>query len=176
VFDFKALLPGGRRHSPSGAERRLHNRALLYWDQQRESHAFPLVLDFDAARLEDMHSHGFLLDLSPAGEPCVAMIGDVLRDEADLAGGPARLHDIKATSLLGQFAGRYHTVLEERRPFTSEYVFTTEADYRVSCRGVLLPLSSDGTSIDHIYGVISWKSEKISEHAGAGHESSSGVD
>ena len=163
MFDFKSMLSEFRRRPAHARERRLHNRATLYWREQGKNHAFPLVSTFDASQIEDFYSHGFLLDLAAGQEPIVAEIGAVLREEADLPEGPVPLRDVRPTSLLGQFGARHKVVLEEQQPLTSEYVFTTEAGYRVSCRGVLLPLSSEGLVIDHVYGVVSWKSERVAE-------------
>src|SRR3546814_14136375 len=52
-------------------------------------------------------------------------------------------------------------LLTLRTPVMAEYDFVTNGGYHVLCRGALLPLSSDGVMLDHVYGVISWKSEKI---------------
>src|SRR3546814_20117610 len=88
-------------------------------------------------------------------------VGLVLRDEASVTSVPIARTDVAPDTLFGQFAGRWNEVLDSRKPVEAEYVFVTEAGYRVFCRGVLLPLSSSVSEIDHIYGVISWKSEKL---------------
>lgn len=142
-------------------ERRLHRRAMLYWEGLKCEREFPLLEEFNFFELEDHAAHGFLLDLRDAGEPLVTQVGDVLRDEGDLACVPVKLDDVPPTSLLGQFGRRWKQVLSERKPAVSEYDFVTAAGYHVYCRGVLLPLSSDGAAIDHVYGVITWKSEKV---------------
>ena len=142
-------------------ERRLHRRAMLYWDGLTRGREFPLLEEFDFFELEDRAAHGFLLDLRDSSGPLVTQVGDVLRDEGELAGVPMKLDDVPPASLLGQFGRRWKRVLSERKPAVSEYDFVTAAGYHVYCRGVLLPLSSDGSVIDHVYGVISWKSEKV---------------
>src|SRR3546814_10853327 len=68
-------------------------------------------------------------------------VGLVLRDEASVKSVPIALTDVAPDTLLGQFAGRWNEVLDSRKPVEAEYVFVTEAGYRVFCRGVLLPLS-----------------------------------
>jgi hypothetical protein len=146
---------------PGEAERRLHNRALAYWSALKSDYAYPLVEQFDFCKFETISSHGFLLDLFTYGEPTITFVGDVLGEEAECFSLPARLKDISEDSLLGQFAGRWSEIATTGKPQTSEYVFETFAGYRVFCRGVLLPLSDLGTTVDCIFGVISWKSEKI---------------
>lgn len=142
-------------------ERRLHRRAMIYWDGLKRGRELPLLEEFNFFELEDREGHGFLLDLRDAGEPLVAQVGAVLRDEGELADVPMKLDDVPPASLLGQFGRRWKQVLSERKPAVSEYDFVTAAGYHVYCRGVLLPLTSDGSAIDHVYGVISWKSEKV---------------
>ena len=82
-------------------------------------------------------------------------------DEAEISSPLIALVDVPDTSLLGKFGRRYPQALIERAPVTTEYVFDTDAGYRISCRGVLLPFSGSEDSIDHVYGVVSWKSEQI---------------
>ncbi len=164
MFNISGLLLRRRTTAPSEPERRLHNRASRYWESRRDGREFPSLSNFNISELEDVQSHGFLLDLTLGGDPVIAHAGEVLREEADLRDGPTRVRDVRPTSLLGQFGSRWALVLEKREPLTSEYGFVTEAGYQISCRGVLLPLSSDGCDIDHIYGVVRWKSEKAVEH------------
>ena len=168
MFYFKELLQRGRRSRTAMAERRLHKRALLHWEELSGGRDWARLHDFDIADLEGVAPHSFILDLTSPGDPIVAHAGDLLREEAELPSGPTHLRDVRPASLLGQFAGRWKMAIRDRRPFTSEYVFTTEAGFRVSCRGVLLPLSATGHDIDHLCGVVGWKSEKVVEGAEPG--------
>jgi hypothetical protein len=171
VFNIAGILQRSWSTPPFSSERRLHNRAFLYWESRKNGCEFPSLGNFDVSELEDVHSHCFLLDLTLGGDPLIAHAGEILREEADLRDGRARVRDVRPTSLLGQFGGRWALVLDKRQPLTSEYAFVTPADYQISCRGVLLPLSSDGCDIDHIFGVVRWKSEKLvgdgKPHSGA---------
>jgi hypothetical protein len=150
--------PGLR--SQWGAERRLNRRALLYWRSVGGGKGLVAVDRFDPQALEDCSSHGFMLDLRDLAAPLVCHVGPVLLEEADITHLPVALADVPPRSLVGQFGRRWEEVLSQQQPVTAEYEFTT-ASYRIFCRGVLLPLSSDGQTIDHVYGVISWKSEKL---------------
>jgi hypothetical protein len=150
--------PGLR--SQWGAERRLNRRALLYWRSVGRAGDLVAVNKFDPQALEDCSSHGFMLDLRDVAAPLICHVGPVLQEEADITHLPMTLADVPPRSLVGQFGRRWEEVLSQQQPVTAEYEFTT-ASYRIFCRGVLLPLSSDGQTIDHVYGVISWKSEKL---------------
>ena len=153
------LLRGTGLRSQWGAERRLNRRALLYWRSIGQAGDLVAVDKFDPQALEDCSSHGFMLDLRDAAGPLICHVGPVLHEEADIKQLPVALADVSQRSLLGQFGRRWEDVLAQQQPVTAEYDFTTDR-YHIFCRGVLLPLSSDGQAIDHVYGVISWKSEK----------------
>ena len=154
------LFRGTSLRSQWGTERRLNRRALLYWRSIGRKGDLVAVDQFDPHALEDCSSHGFMLDLRDAAGPLICHVGPVLHEEADVKGLPVALADVSQRSLLGQFGRRWEEVLSQQQPVTAEYEFST-ASYQIFCRGVLLPLSSDGQTIDHVYGVISWKSERL---------------
>ena len=144
----------------AASERRLHRRAWSYWLSLRNGRDVPSLKDFDFTCSEKLASHGFLLDIESNG-PVLSHVGEILMDEAGIVSPPLALVDVPAASLLGRFGRRYSQTLIERAPVTTEHVFDTDAGYRISCRGVLLPFCGSGDAIDHVYGVVSWKSEKI---------------
>lgn len=142
-------------------ERRLHKRAVQYWRNALGDREMVALADFDPLAIEDDSSHGFLLNLGMPIEPVFSYIGPVLEQEAGVHGDQVRLAAVPQHSLLRRFASHYLRVLESGQPETAEYDFVTSAGYHVLCRGALLPLSADGVTVDHVYGVVSWKSEKV---------------
>ena len=156
----KRLLPQTGR----ALERRLHKRAILHWWHARGEREIVALGDFDPLEIEDELSHGFLLNLCSADAPVLTYIGPVLAQEAGVDGDRVPLVSVPETSLLKRFAEHYPRALASGQPETAEYDFVTFAGYHVLCRGALLPLSGDGTTLDHVYGVVSWKSEKRANH------------
>jgi hypothetical protein len=146
-------------------ERRLHKRAVLYWWHARGERDVAVLADFDPLEIEDDFSHGFLLDLRAADDPVFTYIGPVLAQEAGVEGDRVHLASVPETSLLMRFASHRARALASGQPETAEYDFVTFAGYHVLCRGALLPLSADGVTLDHVYGVVSWKSEKVANQA-----------
>lgn len=144
-------------------ERRLHKRALAYWEEAAAGRALVPLEGFDWLAVEDGSSHAFLLDLTDPAKACLAYVGPVLRDEADIEGDDIPLERVPEQSLLARFASQFPKVLEGKAPITADHVFVTAANYRVLCRGVLVPLSKSASAIDHVCGWISWKSEKVVE-------------
>jgi len=120
----------------------------------------PLLKDFDFTFSEEFATHGFLLHVE-GDRPVLSHVGEILMDEAEIASPLIQLVDVPAKSLLGKFGRRYSQALNERAPVTTEHLFDTDAGYRISCRGVLLPFRGARDMIDHVYGVVSWKSEQI---------------
>lgn len=154
------IISAFRRPAP-GPERRLHERATLYWERARGSRPFVSLDEFDWLSLEDNSSHAFLLKLTDRQAPAFTYVGPVLADEAGVAEDEILLANAPQSSLLVRFGNHYPKAVELAAPVTADYDFVTAAGYRVLCRGALLPLSQCGSSIDHVFGVISWKSEKI---------------
>jgi hypothetical protein len=154
----------GRRAAPV-VERRLHKRAVLYWSRAADERGLLHLRDLDATALEDWLTHGFLLDLTDSAAPRIVRVGPVLQEEAGIGGGPVNLADVDPNSLLARFAAHHPRVLYAHAPVMAEYDFVTDAGYRVLCRGALLPVSAGGDAIDHVYGVVSWKSEKVAAAA-----------
>lgn len=146
-------------------ERRLHKRAVTYWTSAIGDRGVVKLTDFDPQQIEDDASHGFLLDLSKRSDPVFAYVGPVLEQEAGVEGKAIRFMEVPQHSLLMRFASHYERVLASRAPETAEYDFVTDAGYHVLCRGALLPLSSDGVTVDHVYGVVCWKSVKVATAA-----------
>lgn len=149
----------GRRFPPF-SERRLHNRARAAWEAARKGNKVPRIGDLDWQRMEKISEHAFLLTLRDSMSPLVVRAGDVIAEEAGLTSLPVCLDDVPKSSLLGQFGLRWQEPVLKSEPMTSEYEFITEYGYQISCRGVLLPLSTDGETIDQVCGVINWKSQQ----------------
>jgi hypothetical protein len=146
---------------PPVRERRLHARVLMYWQGVARGRDLVPLEEFDWLSLEEDSSHGFLLDLRQPDLPVFSYVGPVLAEEARIDGMPAALASVGANSLLARFGSQFQTVLDSAKPITADYEFVTAAGYRVLCRGALLPLSTSGVAIDHVYGAVSWKSEKV---------------
>lgn len=161
MLDMLNITRLDRSGTMSLSERRLHNRAKAVWQAMRRGHEFPKLAAFDLCRMNEISEHGFLLELRENETPRVVYAGEILCAEAMLDTIPVSLAVISNKSLLSQFGSRWMDVVHSREPMTSEYEFTTDEGYKVSCRGILLPLATDGENIDHIYGVVNWKSKKL---------------
>jgi hypothetical protein len=59
--------------------------------------------------------------------------------------------------LLSRLTDHYLQIIANRAPIGFEAEFLNQRGENICYRGILMPFSSDGDSIDFIYGVINWK-------------------
>ena len=139
-------------------ERRMHVRAYNYWVSLLEGRAYPSIEDVEPETLEDFGPHSVLLDFSAGTEnPAVAFIGQALREECQLEGKISYISDVPSRSLLSRLTDHYLQIIANCAPIGFEAEFVSQKGFNTMYRGILMPLSSDGDTIDFIYGVINWK-------------------
>jgi hypothetical protein len=133
-------------------ERRLVLRLLAYWDDLRGEREYPRPDDVDAEAIGDDWAQCFLLRVTAeaAGQSRLLHVGAGLC--ADLPdGAPDILARVPADALLHHAAGFVDRTLEKGVPVS----LGGEAELargKTLFRTILLPLSTDGTSIDHLLG------------------------
>jgi hypothetical protein len=142
----------------SNDERRMQVRAYNHWASLLEDRMFPLVEDLDPASLPDFGPYSVLIDFTEGIEdPAVQFLGDALRAECDTDGPIAWLSDVPPRSLLSRITDHYLQIIANHAPIGFEAEFVNQRGAATLYRGILLPYSSDGETIDFIYGVINWK-------------------
>ena len=139
-------------------ERRMHVRAYNFWAKLLHGRAFPDITMLDTDNLGDFGPHSVLLDFaSGVDNPAIVHVGATLAGECDLAPDVTHIADVPRRSLLSRLTDHYLQIIANRAPIGFEAEFVNGREETILYRGVLLPFSSDGTTIDHILGVINWK-------------------
>ncbi|GAA4009926.1 hypothetical protein GCM10022280_03770 [Sphingomonas swuensis] len=139
-------------------ERRMHVRAYNYWASLLAGRDFPSIEDLDPTDVRDFSNHSLLLDFTAgSADPATSYIGAALRDECDLADEVRTIADVPPRSLLSRLTDHYMQIIANRAPIGFEAEFTNQRGRDLCYRGILMPFSSDGETIDFIYGVINWK-------------------
>ncbi|NMW32727.1 hypothetical protein HKD42_11690 [Altererythrobacter sp. RZ02] len=139
-------------------ERRMQVRAYNHWAGQLEDRSFPSIEDLDPDALTDFGPFSVLLDFTAGMDnPGVQFLGDKLADECGTEGQIETLSDVPSRSLLSRITDHYMQILANQAPIGFEAEFINQRDATILYRGILLPYSSDGETIDFIYGVINWK-------------------
>jgi hypothetical protein len=139
-------------------ERRMHVRAYNYWVSLLAGRAYPAIQDVDPHTIDDFGPHSVLLDFSRDPEdPEIAFLGRALRVECELDAAISPISGVPSRSLLSRLTDHYLQIIANRAPIGFEAEFVSQRGHNTLYRGILMPLSSDGDSIDFIYGVINWK-------------------
>ncbi|WBH15272.1 PAS domain-containing protein [Sphingomonas radiodurans] len=139
-------------------ERRMHVRAYNYWVSLLKGQDFPAVEHLDPAGNADFGAHSVLLDFTGGIEdPAIRFLGRALREECALDQTITRLSEVPARSLLSRLTDHTLQIIANRAPIGFEAEFVGTRGHAMMYRGILMPFSSNGITIDHIYGVINWK-------------------
>ncbi|MGA9582100.1 MAG: hypothetical protein WBR13_09050 [Allosphingosinicella sp.] len=158
-------------------ERRMHVRAYNYWVSLLDGRAYPSIKALDPEALGDFGPNSVLLDFSEGGDdPRIAWLGDSLREECDLIGDVRRISEVPKRSLLSRLTDHYMQIIANKAPIGFEAEFVGQRGRNTMYRGILMPFSSSGETIDFIYGVINWKEIADSATASAiAHQASSAL-
>jgi hypothetical protein len=139
-------------------ERRMHVRAYNYWASLLDGRDFPSIEDLEPGDLVDFAAQSVLLDFTAGGdEPATPYIGAAIRAECDLPEEVQNIAAVPSRSLLSRLTDHYMQIVANRAPVGFEAEFENQRDETICYRGILMPFSSDGDTIDFIYGVINWK-------------------
>ena len=139
-------------------ERRMHVRAYNYWCQLLDGRDFPSIEDLEPADIEDFAPHSVLLDFTEGREnPATQYIGAAIREECGIGENIKSIADVPSRSLLSRLTDHYMQIIANRAPVGFEAEFVNQRSRSICYRGILMPFSSDGDTIDFIYGVINWK-------------------
>ena len=141
-----------------GDERRMHVRAYNHWVALLQGRAYPPIQDLDPGNIVDFGPHSVLLDFSRGLEdPAIAYLGGMLREECALDTSVKMISQVPSRSLLSRLTDHYLQIIANRAPIGFEAEFVSSRGFNTMYRGILMPFSSDGETIDFIYGVINWK-------------------
>jgi len=140
-------------------ERRMHVRAYNYWCSLLDGRDYPSIEDLEPNDIADFGPHSVLLDFTAGSDnPATPYIGSIIRRECDLADqGVRTIADVPGRSLLSRLTDHYMQIIANRAPVGFEAEFVNQRNLSLCYRGILMPFSSDGDTIDFIYGVINWK-------------------
>ena len=139
-------------------ERRMHVRAYNYWVSLLNGRDFPSIEELEPGDVQDFAANSILLDFTCGRDnPSVPYIGGAIREECGLDESTRTIADVPSRSLLSRLTDHYLQIIANRAPIGFEAEFDNQREENICYRGILMPFSSDGDTIDFIYGVINWK-------------------
>lgn len=139
-------------------ERRMHVRAYNHWVSLLHGRAYPSIEDLDPENIADFGPHSVLLDFTRGvSDPSIRFLGESLREECGFTPSIQTVGEVPSRSLLSRLTDHYLQIIANRAPIGFEAEFVGQRGHNTLYRGILTPFSSDGETIDFIYGVINWK-------------------
>jgi hypothetical protein len=142
---------------PLTVDRRLSNRILARWMMARGNRLYPRLSEIDPKVFGKDWVNCVLVQLAKDVERSrVVAIGQNLRTHSWSPTIPTRLHDYSDGSLLRFTTDEIETLIEQR----ALIAFGGNAFNRtrpIRYRGILLPLSDDGQTIDGALGAINFR-------------------
>ncbi|MEO7240234.1 MAG: hypothetical protein ABIW16_02435 [Sphingomicrobium sp.] len=139
-------------------ERRMHVRAYNHWVSLLDDRDYPSIEDLDPGAVKDFAGNSVLLDFTAGRDnPATPYIGAAIRAECGLGDTITSIADVPSRSLLSRLTDHYMQIIANRAPVGFEAEFDNQRGESICYRGILMPFSSDGDTIDFIYGVINWK-------------------
>jgi len=139
-------------------ERRMHVRAYNHWVSLLRGRAYPAIDDLDPENIADFGANSVLLDFSGGlDDPAIRFLGTALRSECGVESHITHVSQVPSRSLLSRLTDHYLQIIANRAPIGFEAEFVSQRGYNTLYRGILMPFSSNETTIDFIYGVINWK-------------------
>lgn len=145
-------------------ERRMHVRAYNHWASLVRDQPYPSIMDLDPNDLGDFGPNSVMLDFSLNPEnPVVAYLGEKLRRECGLGDDVITVSDVPGRSLISRLTDHYLEIIANRAPIGFEAEFVNARGLNTLYRGILMPYSSDGPTIDFLYGVINWKETAVQD-------------
>ncbi len=128
-------------------------RLMAFWWDRRADRRFPSIEDFDPEALSDVWGHCFTLD---PREPCEASafryVGDSIAAQSGLADSEISLDQVASNTLLDHATRNVKDVIAQRVPVIHSGQFVDTDGATVMFRSILLPLSTDQTSVDCVVG------------------------
>jgi len=139
-------------------ERRMHVRAYNYWVSLLDGRDFPSIEDLEPGEVSEFATHSVLLDFTGGRDnPATPYIGEKIREACGIEGTVKTIEDVPSRSLLSRLTDHYLQIIANRAPVGFEAEFVSHGGETLCYRGILMPFSSDGDTIDFLYGVINWK-------------------
>ncbi len=142
-------------------ERRMQVRAYELWIALLGAHRLPAIADLRPGDHPALAPFGVLLDVTCSPhDPRIAFLGDSLAAECGVQGDSVScVSCMPERSLLVRIARHYLKALVSPEPIGFEAEFVNQRAKTILYRGILLPFSRGGGTIDFVFGVINWKEE-----------------
>lgn len=136
-------------------DERAHIRAYDRWVNLLQGRVCPSIEDLEPKGVSGPRD--LLIDLRKgADDPDLVCVGGALIADCGKR-GMKRLSDAPSEAFLSLLAAHRPHVIASRQPIAFEGERVAPDGVCIGYRGILLPLSSDGETVNFVYGTISWR-------------------
>lgn len=147
----------GPRYGLAGDDRRLHYRALAFWQDAAADKEFPALAEIDPAKIDFLADQSFVIDVSGGIEaPMISYSGKTIDDACGESVIGKISTDLPGHTVFFHLADHFVEVIANRAPISFEAEYTTIEKIQRRYRGILLPTSETGSAITAIVGVLGW--------------------
>jgi hypothetical protein len=145
-----------------GDERRMQVRAYNHWLAMVEHGELPAVEELRPETIADFGPNGVLVDLTLGiDRPAIVYLGARLAEECGADLEIFGLGDVPERSLLSRLTEHCLEVVATHSPVGFDAEFEGRSGATIYYRSILLPFSSNGSTVDFVFGVISWKEAAV---------------
>ena len=139
-------------------ETRSTQHLLDYWRSLCGTRAFPSMAYFNIETVPSVVQHSFLLDLSASQDnPVFRFAGGSLIEACGTNLADQSMSALSSIAMLNGVRDNYRLVVAEARPIEFSGDAINAKGEAGKYRGVLLPLSEDGKSVDCVVGTVNFK-------------------
>ena len=146
----------------AGTEQRLTFRLLSYWNRIRGERAMPSLMDVNIQEILELWYFSFTIDLRDPDHR-FQYFGSKLTDifNEDYTGWSLQ-EAINTDIIVNNTIGFYPRAVDKREPVMEAASFFSEGD-EVRYRSLIVPLSSDGETVDFLIGTTNYKHFKVDQ-------------
>ncbi|TYC89319.1 hypothetical protein [Novosphingobium sp. BW1] len=145
-------------------ERRLQMQVYHEWARLARSRPYPDFQDMEDGALEPFRADSAIVQVYEDGAaPQLTFVGANLRRDCGEGARLERRDDVPAGTLLAHLTENCAQCVSNRSPIWFEAEFDNRLGEKVKARGILLPVSSDGGTVDMVWCAASCSVEAREE-------------
>jgi hypothetical protein len=134
------------------ADPRLH-QVYAYWDKKRAARAMPSRRDIDPTELALVLPHLMLVDVEPGPRFRYRLFGTAVVEAFGMDPTNRYIDEVMVGAYKTFLLGLYNDLLVSKKPIYSTSIYGTKRDTKLWTQRLMLPLSSDGETVDKVLAV-----------------------
>lgn len=134
------------------ADPRLH-QVYAYWQQKRGARALPARSDIEPAELRAVLPHLMMVDVEAGPRFRYRLFGTAVVEAFGSDPTGKYIDEVMVGAYKAFLLGLYNDILTSKKPVYSTSIYGGTRDKMLWTQRLMLPLSSDGTSVDKVLAI-----------------------